>query len=585
MTPQPIKTKQTNMHISSFYSPFRSERSGFGDRRKVNPAMRGGFTLVAGALRAAVAIASAVNAMPAAAAGRIHEAEMAGYLFGPAEKVPEEFNGGFSLYAAAWPLVGTYPGHRFQTGLCGTWMHPQYEPDKKPEGKCYTDVEGGLGWWRDTHFPTTTPKFIMGGVGPNFRWIANGPGYGAGTWEKPRGKYGVAQLSPWLLFPLDGLNLKQGTSGELFGYGYLPLPLTNPKANTRGRNVPTGNHCWTLFLNTANFKGPAAFFTPFFWSQATLENPEWAGLLLDSRPVGPNKAIQMETQYVPAVLSTSAVGTVYARVAATSFPLNSDGCSIVLHRITAYKKAALWDEVNRWFDGGAASTGSIRGEASAVHTFRQGGGSSWSIYVPATPREQQAPLAWKSFAASFTPNPITFGYRWNEQLTRKNGSLVTLPEYYRLDSVGKKSQWSVVAPTDIPEDLGLTQYRFETPKEDPQEARTTPDDPASCWKKPGPAAGPFKARLGDGSVVSYYWYRFADQPAILNADLTAEEREMVQKRVEKLHRAWTKDRNYLPPPDVGKLAELDPALIVTPPSGMEAGYVPIATRQELETRR
>ena len=32
----------------------------------------------------------------------IQEGEMAGYVFGPAEKVPEEFNGGFSLYAAAW---------------------------------------------------------------------------------------------------------------------------------------------------------------------------------------------------------------------------------------------------------------------------------------------------------------------------------------------------------------------------------------------------------------------------------------------------------------------------------------------------
>ena len=48
-----------------------------------------------------------------------------------------------------------------------------------------------------------------------------------------------------------------------------------------------------------------------------------------------------------------------------------------------------------------------------------------------------------------------------------------------------------------------------------------------------------------------------------------------------LHRAWTKDRNYLAPPDVGTLASLDPALILTPPRGMEAGYVPIATRQEL----
>src|SRR3954464_11706245 len=86
----------------------------------------------------------------------IQQGEMAGYLFGPAEKVPEEFNGGFSLYAAAWPLVGTYPGPRFQTGLCGTWMHPQLSDAEKPKEKCYTDIEGGLGWWRDTHFPTTT---------------------------------------------------------------------------------------------------------------------------------------------------------------------------------------------------------------------------------------------------------------------------------------------------------------------------------------------------------------------------------------------------------------------------------------------
>jgi hypothetical protein len=57
----------------------------------------------------------------------------------------------------------------------------------------------------------------------------------------------------------------------------------------------------------------------------------------------------------------------------------------------------------------------------------------------------------------------------------------------------------------------------------------------------------------------------------------------VQQRVEKLHRAWTKDREYLPPPLLGQLAEIDPALIVAPPQGMEAGYVPIATRQELQT--
>jgi hypothetical protein len=66
---------------------------------------------------------------------------------------------------------------------------------------------------------------------------------------------------------------------------------------------------------------------------------------------------------------------------------------------------------------------------------------------------------------------------------------------------------------------------------------------------------------------------------LLNADLTAAERETLQKRVEKLHKAWAKDREYLPPPTVGKLADLDPAVLVTPPKGMEIGYVPIATRQ------
>jgi hypothetical protein len=69
---------------------------------------------------------------------------------------------------------------------------------------------------------------------------------------------------------------------------------------------------------------------------------------------------------------------------------------------------------------------------------------------------------------------------------------------------------------------------------------------------------------------------------MLNADLTAAEREQVQQRVEKLHRSWTKDRNYLTPPDVGTLAHIDPALILTPPKGYEVGYVPIATLQEVE---
>ena len=507
--------------------------------------------------------------------------EMAGYLIVPTERVNEPYDAGFSIYAAAWPLLSEYPGHRFQTGLFGTWMHPLYPKDAKPKD-LYNDIEGGLGWWRDTRFPSTTPKFIMGGVGVNFYDIANGPAYGRGTWEDPRGLYGVAQLTPWLLFPLDGLNLKQGVNGELFGYGYLPMPFAEAKTKTEGKDVPTGANCWTLFLNAENFKGPVCFFTPNFWARAALRNPAVAGQMLDSRGSDPNKHFQMETQYVPAAMAKDEKGDSYARVAPTSFPVGADGTTVVLHRLTCYDRRALYDGVKAWFDGGPVATGAINPAGALVQSFRPGGGSTWSIYPQGTKREAKPGLDWKAFATPHIPDPHTYGYQWNADLvTRARPGLVTLPEYYRLGSFGKNGRWSAVTPKDVPASTGLTQMAFDPPKEKPQAPRETQPGEKTTWKIPGPKAGPFQAFLGDGSVVTYYWYRFADQPAILNADLTPAEREALQAKVEKLHRTWTKDREYLAPPTVGKLAALDPAQVLTPPKGLEVGYVPIATRQEL----
>jgi len=520
------------------------------------------------------------------ASNQIQKGEMAGYLLVPHERVPEMYNAGFSMYVAAWPLLQEYPGRRFQTGLFGTWMHAQYD-GPKPLQKMYSDIEGGLGWWRDTRFATETPKFIMGGVALNFSAWANGPGAGKGRdWNKPQGKYGVAQLSPWVLWPPDGLNLKQGTCGELFGYGYLPLPLTAAKSTTAGKNVPTGNHCWTLFLNTGNFKGPVAFFTPYFFSRVTVDNPHLAGMFLDSRPSNPNRALQMETQYVPSVQATDSKGQTYARIAPTSFPRGPQGDSAVVHRVTAYNKKALWDAVKAWFEGGPPASGAIDPQASIVHSFPGRGGATWRIYDRSVPREERVRIAWDSFANPVALDSSTFGYRWNDQLvTRKDttdGPLVTLPGYYRLVKDGKKAQWVVVRPEGVPAETGLAEVSFSRPIEAPSEPYVTPDDADSCWKKPGPVAGPFQAHPGDGSVVTYYWYRFADQPALLNADLTDKERESLQARAEKLHRNWKKDGDYLAPPTIGKLADIDPALIVTPPPGLEAGYVPIATRQAAE---
>lgn len=524
-----------------------------------------------------------------AANAEIKHGHVGGYTSVEKKKADESYNSGFSLYAAAWPLQREYPGQNFQSGLFGTWMFPQH--DTPPPVKFYSDIEGGLGWWRGTSFSTETPKFHMGGVQQNFAGWANGPGAGAGRdWNKPRGCYGVAQLSPRLLFPLAGLSLKEGTCGELFGYGYLPLPLTDSKTTTAGKDVPTGNQCWTLFLNTGNFKGPVAFFTPYFWSRASVDEPLLSGMFLDSRPSRANKPFSMETQHIACAQATDSKGETYARMAPTQYPMGPKGDSMVLHRLAVYNRKALWDGVKAWFDGGDPVSGTIASGGTHVQEFVGHGKPSWKLNINGAPKEEHAVIDSDQFMFPLVSDPTTFGFSWNNDLVTRTksdaGSLVTMPEYYHLvkDGKSRNGKWVAVTARDVPVETGLAKVSFQRPAQPPLPPLVTPEEPETCWKKPGPKAGPFTVDLADGSTVTYHWYRFADQPAMLNADLTDAQREVVQQRVEKLHRHWTMDRDYLPPPTVGKLANLDQAQIVTPPTGLEVGYVPIATRQTLKVK-
>ena len=542
----------------------------------------------------------AATPTPTCMTANIQEAKMRGYLLIDRQAAPKEYNGGFSMYVAAWPLFNKYPGTKVQTGLLSTWMNA-FLPQPKPI-ESYSTIEGGLGWWNDTAFGTETPKFGMGGVAVDFSGVSNGPGTGRGDWSnfsRPSGKYGVAQLSPRLLWPPDGLNIKQGTNGELLGYGYLPLPLTNIKTTTRGQNTPTGENSWTLFLNSGNFKGPAAFFMPYFWSRSATEGlknkdgslKDTAGNQMDSRPVDSDKALQMETQYVPAFQSNDSKGNTYARVAPMQFPRDAKGESIVSNRALVFKKSALWPSVESWFKGGGAvASGEIKVSESFEQAFNKNHGSSWSISQDSTPVDKIVRVDFSSFAKTAATSTSTLAFSWTQNLVSKTdigtGSVVTLPQYYRLSKNSSGNPiWSVVQASEVPTETGLTSLEFKRAVRTNPKTFTTPIDDAglstaiNTWKSPGPAKGPFKAVLGDGSTVTYYWYLFKNQPTLLNSDLTDAEREEIQKRVEKLHREWTINKEYLPAPTTGKLADIDPALIVTPPPGLEIGYVPIVTRQ------
>ena len=294
----------------------------------------------------------------------------------------------------------------------------------------------------------------------------------------------MAQLSPWVLWPPDGLNLKQGTSGELFGYGYLPLPLTTPKKTTAGKDVPTGNHCWTLFLNTGNFKGPVTFFLPYFWSRPSVENPKLAGLFLDTRPSEPNKAVQMETQHIPAYLAKDAKGDTYARIAPTLFPGKWTGirASCIASPRTARRPVGRREA---WFDGGDPASGRSTPRPPSCTPSRQGR-SDLANLSSERPRGEEGAVAWNSFATPVALDEhlrISVGQTGGDENRFEGRPARHPPEYYRLEKDKKgKEEWVVVQPKDVPAETGLAKVEFHRPREDRSEPYVTPDDAKSCWK-------------------------------------------------------------------------------------------------------
>lgn len=146
------------------------------------------------------------------------------------------------------------------------------------------------------------------------------------------------------------------------------------------------------------------------------------------------------------------------------------------------------------------------------------------------------------------------------------------PQYFK--NVGDKRV--AIPASEVPAETGLLDKEFKLAGRG--QPYTSPD--SGAWTHPGPVRGPFKVTLGDGSLVTYSWYRFIDQPSFQQYRWSEEKKAKLQAFMEKIHVSWPIDRDYMSPPSRGTLAQLDPKLLVTPPRGLEVGYVPIVTRQE-----
>ena len=511
---------------------------------------------------------------------------LSGYISMDVPASPDEFGYGVSLYATAWPLLDR-PLRDFQIGLASIWILPDnreikepllpkgtfardHMPDRAPSyATVFETIEGGLGFWRSTQFGCTTAKFRMNGTPNGYNHEIASPGWGfIGTKALSPEQMGIAQLSPRLLVPPDGMTFREGTCGDLFGYAWMALPLIEAKTTTAGLPIPTGNQCWTMFLNTTNFKGPVAFYTPVTWSRISRKHPPAVGRGLDARP-GLVTGGAIEINQVPRLVAKDTQGVEYARIPHLQFPVDEQGRTILIHNLTHYSKGALYNQVAGWLAGGEAPAGKFDEKASTIPPCKA---------RPLTVRQgDRLPIrGCENWVSTAVFDKTTFGLQWKPgALEPWDGTIRrgNFPEYTKLD--GKDMQ--AITADKVPDDTGLKKASFRPAGKDG--VYTSPETGDTCWQKPGPKAGPFKAELSDGSVVTYYWYRFIDQPSLSDADLSEAEKARLQGIVEKMHVQWTMDREYLPAPSTGKLATLDAAMIVTPPKGLEIGYVPIAVRQ------
>ena len=512
-----------------------------------------------------------------------HSGGLHGYIGFGATHPPEhsEFRTGMGFYSAVWPLIDQ-PLANFQIGLAGAWITPDNSDDKAkplaPEGtlarkwlergptwsSVFQTVEGGLGYWAGNHFRYGPPKFSMNATPQCYDYEVGSPGWSFfySNEALPDNRLGIAQLSNRLLIPPDALPFQGNPNGEFLGYTWMALPFTDPTAG----DPPTGDQSWTCFLSAANFKGPIAYYIPETWSKIgrLFKYPFIYGRGLDARPAEMGGGA-MEINTVPRFDGIDGQGVVYSRIPKLQFPVDGQGRTLLVQDVVYYSKVALYDAFKTWRNGGPACSG----------RFDQRG--TWkSKLTTSTPRYDQdgkkiTGVERVCDTKVFEDN--VWGLEWFKSDISPKGSF---PQYFK--RVGEERVAVAVGAADVPAETQLLTQEFALAgRGKPYTSPTT-----GAWGQPGPKCGPFTVKLADGSLVTYSWYRFVDQPSFQQYDWSAEKKAALQAFVEKIHAHWPIDRNYMAPPSRGALVALDPALLVKPPQGLEVGYVPIVTRQSAQ---
>jgi hypothetical protein len=351
-------------------------------------------------------------------------------------------------------------------------------------------------------------------------------------------------------------------------------------------DVATGDLSWTLFLNTERFKGPVAFFPPKTWSRISKRNPKAVGRGLDVR-MAIMASPAMEFNTVPG-LRVDYEGSTYLRIPRLFFPTETQGGKLVtplMQDVTLYSREAIYAPMMSAFAKGSAPSSEFQARGAKASAFKSAGSVEFDSPKGFIEIKEGLKLTGISELVEVTDlgkgKSCSWGLLWKD--ARTGFPKGKFPEYFINGTATPMvpDQTFLAAAQFAPAEITTRNY-YNSPL-----TKSKDEQGVNAWTKPGLTRGAFPENqapvqiviLGDGSRVWFTWYKFIDQPALQNLNLTDEQKNQLQSRVELLHREWNIKKTFMKNPSVGKLALVDPALIVTPPKGFERGFVPIVTTQ------
>ena len=540
---------------------------------------------------------------------------------------------GTSWYTFIFDLLDpNEPRPIFQTGTGGTWLKPAwtksyvagesgcycnptggwpagsgcFSQDKTTctNGCCnegcrglYQTMEGGTGYWLQ-QLPTSAVKWRINAVTGCYKRETGSHLWGFYGDDVTCSDLGVIVVSNSYLLPADGIAFE----GEgMLGQAWIDTPLGVFDEEVIYTQSSRKNRHWSLVLDTKNFKGPVAYLLPEYWA----ETGKWVNFDGQVYPEEDFAKTGMKTgggafewHTIPALGEKEDNGDIYIRIPKMRMGKNKGGKTVLMAGFKSWDQPEdLYTPIDNLMSGNTDAEGF---EESEVMKSTNG-----TIHKCEGSKETFTSLGYnRNNGQIFLGGTIITKQGGND----KDASCHAIVKWDKRKADCSHSDHckftEVYKVKD--EEIAVGNNGFSLQSSKMEHVTDTGQIPSSLKTRDFPRASDkvynraSNINLCGGSPtditlycrqsaaldwIGYRWYKFSEQPGLQRLNLNDAQRDILQTRMERLHKALNKNphmNEWLKPPTEGipELVNVDPAhLIDNPPLGLEVGYVPIVLYQ------